>query len=196
MITKNALQIFYLTLICTFFSAKISAQDSINTSSITVRSLNKFKLYLIGIGVEREQKITKSSTVYFGLAVESVVPFFPQSPPNASDILRISHAINLAPVYYVGFKKYYNLQERAETAKTIANNSGSFFGFEYDLIAPILINNLYTTRYVSSFSPIWGFQRNTLKHTNIEFMIGPSYQTDYNRHRISLLAKIGFNYLL
>ena len=171
------------------------AQEKPNQTS-TVQSLNKFKLYLLGVGIEREQKISSSSSIYFGAAIESVVPFYPIQPLDDSDIVGITKSFNFAPVFSGGFKNYYDISKKAGDGKITANNSANFVGFEYNLIAPILINGRYVTRYFSSFSPTWGFQKNTLKNMNIEFVIGPSFQTDFDRSRISVLARIGLSYLL
>ena len=75
-------------------------------------SLNKFKLYLLGIGIEREQQISNSSTIYFGAAIETVAPFYPKQPSNASDIIRIDYSINFAPILSLGFRNYFNLSEK------------------------------------------------------------------------------------
>lgn len=190
---KIALKISFL--IISIIALKATAQDSLKTSA-EVKSLTKYKLYLLGTGFEREQRISHSSSLYFGVALESVVPFRPKQPENASDILRIDHAINVAPVLFVGFKNYYNLAKRAELQKVTQNNSANYFGFEYNLIAPILINNRYTTNYVHSISPVWGFQKNTAKNINLELAIGPSFQTDFNKYRVSLLLRLGLSYLI
>lgn len=187
---KTSLLIFYFF---TIFQA--SAQDSLKTIT-EVKSLTKYKLYLLGTGLEREQKISKQSTLYFIIAIETVAPFYPKQPRNASDVLGIDYLINFAPIIGFGFRNYYNLSEREKLNKTTANNSALFFGVEYNLIAPILINKRYTTNYIHSTSPIWGFQKNTSKNVNIELAIGPSFQTEFEKRRVSLLGRIGLNYLL
>lgn len=187
---KTSLLIFYL-----FTSFQLSAQDSLKTT-VEIKSLNKYKLYLLGTGVEREQKISKQSSVYFGAAIEVVVPFHPQQPTHASDILRIDYAVNFAPVLSFGYRNYYNLSKREKALKIVENNSANYFGVEYNLITPILINKRYTTNFVHSFSPVWGFQNNIMENVNTELAIGPSFQTDFNHNRVSLLLRFGFNYLL
>lgn len=174
---------------------KTIAQEKANESP-TVTSLNKFKLYLLGIGLEREQKISKQSSLYFSAAIESVVPFYPEQPSNDSDVIRIDYAINFAPVLGLGFRNYFNLSKKENLKKKTTTNSARYLGIEYNLIAPILINQRYTTNYIHSISPLWGFEKNTLKNTNIELAIGPSFQTDFDRSRFSILARIGFSYLL
>ncbi len=171
---------------------QVNAQDM----ALKVKSLNKLKLYLTGVGAEREQKIATQATLYLGAAVESVVPFRPQGSDGDSDVLGIDHSINFAPVLYFGFRNYYNLKDRNKKRRTTINNSAGYFGFEYDLIAPILINHRYKTKYVSSISPIWGFQKNLSKHFNLELAIGPSFQTDFSYSRVSAFAKFGFSFLL
>lgn len=191
------LQILSIISCLTLFFSDIQAQDTTKVNhQVEIKSLNKVKAYLFGFGVEREQKITNSSTIYFGATIESVVPFFPDRKDNKTDVFKLDYSINIAPTMIIGFKNYYNLSKRAKIGKKIIYNSASFFGMEYNLIAPILINKNQTTNYVHSFSPTWGFQNNVLKHTNIEFEIGPSLQTDLSNTRVSGFAKIGFNFLL
>ncbi len=171
------------------------AQDAQNPTP-EIKSLTKYKLYILGTGFEREQKISKQSSIYFGAAIEVVVPFHPQQPAYASDILRIDNVVNFAPVLSFGYRNYYNLVKRQKALKTVENNSANYFGTEYNLITPILINKRYTTNFVHSFSPVWGFQNNIMENVNTELAIGPSFQTDFKHSRVSVLFRFGFNYLL
>lgn len=189
---KITLNLLIISLVSFF---KISAQTTVKTET-EVKSLTKYKIYLLGTGFEREQKISATSSLIFGAAVETVVPFHPMMPANASDVLRLDYSVNLAPVLSLGFRNYYNFTVRAEKMKTTDRNSGSYIGMEYNLITPILINKRYTTNYVHSISPVWGFQKNTSKNINLELAAGPSFQTDFNKNRVSLLARLGLNYLL
>lgn len=177
-----------------FVSPKLIAQE--NNKLIEVKSLNKVKLYFFGLALEREQKISRLSTIYIGASVESVVPFLPYQPSGASDVLRLDWSMNFSPVFQLGYKYYYNLDRREKLGKTTKNNSSSFAGLEYNLINPILINHRYTTEYISSFSPIWGFQKSISKNTNIELSAGPSIQTDFSNARVSGFAKFGFTFLI
>lgn len=186
------LLIFFILSITNF----VKAQDTTSTKQTAkVVSLNKIKAYLVGVGIEREQKITKLSVVYFGASIESIVPFFPENP-SGSDALRFEYSINIAPVMVIGIKKYYNLKRRENLGKTTLNNSSSFAGLEYNLVTPMLINKRYKTKYVNSISPIWGFQKSVNSVTNLEFTIGPSLQTDFNNTRISGFARFGLNFSL
>ena len=175
-------------------SPKLIAQDG--SEVVAVKSLNKAKLYLFGLGIEREQKISRLSTIYIGASVENVVPFLPRQPMGSSDVLRIDYAINIAPMFQVGYKNYYNLDHRKKIGKKISNNSASFVGVAYSLVAPILINMRYTTKHISSFSPIWGFQKSLASRTHLELSAGPSFQTDFVNHRVSGFAKFGVTFLL
>jgi hypothetical protein len=196
MIIKNKFQILFTILICIVCFNLANAQDTTSTNSKTkVVSLNKIKLYALGFGFEREQAITKLKTIYFGASIESVVPFFPKNL-GESDVLKFEYSINVAPIFTAGFRNYYNLKRREKLSKAIENNSASFIGLEYNLITPILLNNRYTTRYVNSLSPIWGFQKSISKNSNLEFSAGPSLQTDFNNTRISGFARFGVNFLL
>ncbi|RZK56897.1 MAG: hypothetical protein EOO91_11200 [Pedobacter sp.] len=190
--TFRFLLIFIILLTTNF----VKAQDTtITKQTVEVVSLNKIKAYLVGFGLEREQKITELAVVYFGASIESIVPFFPRNP-SGSDALRFEYNINIAPVVVIGFKKYYNLKRRENLVKTTLNNSASFVGFEYNLVTPMLINTRYKTKYVNSISPIWGFQKSVSTFANLELTIGPSLQTDFNNTRISGFARFGLNFLL
>lgn len=196
---KNALEIFLLIFSSFVFSGDVLAQDTTKTSKLAaVKSLNKAKIYFVGFGLEREQKISNRSSIYIGAAIDGVVPFFPKQPPNSSDMLRIDYSINASPLLSAGYRNYYNLNRRAKLGKVIKNNSGSFVGLEYNLISPILFHNNYTTNYVSSFSPVWGFQRkvsNNNVNANLELVVGPSFQTDFHRRRASGFVRFGYSLL-
>lgn len=161
-----------------------------------IKSINKIKLYLAGFGLEREQRITDNKSIYFGVAVESVVPFNPKMSYGASDALKIDYSINFAPVFSIGYRNYTNLSERNKNGKKTENNSANYIGIEYNLIAPILINKNYKTNYINSISPVFGFQRSLSKNLNFEIAAGPSLQTDFNNFRISALARAGFSFLI
>lgn len=195
--SKNAIKTLCISLILFAFAIKVNAQDSTkNHQTTTINSLTKIKAYLIGIGIEREQNVGNQSSIYFGGAIESVVPFFPMQPFGASDALMIDYSINFSPLVYLGFRNYYNLLSRTKKGKATKNNSASFVGLEYSLIAPILIHKRYTSNFVNSISPVWGFQHNLSKNLNLELVIGPSFQTDFTKSRVSALVKFGFSYLL
>lgn len=194
---RNAIITFSFSLIFISVFCSVKAQEVADTSAIPIpKSLNKIKAYLLGIGLEREQKFTKSSTLYFGAAIESVVPYFPRRPEGASDVLGLDQSFNFAPLLSIGFRNYYNLSDILKKGKSIKNNAGNFVGLEYNLIMPVLITNKSTTTSFSSLSPIWGFQRSISKNKNIELAFGPSLQTDFKRYRISGLVRFGFNFLL
>ncbi|MBC7419063.1 MAG: hypothetical protein H7325_13035 [Pedobacter sp.] len=196
--SKKTLLIVTLTCFALLISPIIFAQD-IGTDSKnagSVESVNKAKIYFVGFGLEREQKISNQSTLYIGAAIEGVVPFLPSRRNKNTDILRIDYGINIAPTIDAGYKNYYNLHRRNNLGKVIKNNSASFVGFEYSLINPILFNNNYTTKFVNSFSPVWGFQRKVSSNkvnANLELIIGPSFQTDFRRTRVSGFLRFGYS---
>ncbi|MGY3053154.1 hypothetical protein ACVWYG_001352 [Pedobacter sp. UYEF25] len=195
---ENILLIVVIVFLCLLNSPIIFAQDidTNNKDAGSVASVNKAKIYLVGFGLEREQRIAKRSTLYIGAEIEGVVPFFPHRPTNSSDVLRVDYAINIAPLFSAGYKNYYNLARRNNLGKMTKNNSASFVGFEYSFINPILLNDNYTTNSVSSFSPVWGFQRKVSSNkvnANLEFMIGPSIQTDFRKTRASGFLRFGYS---
>lgn len=194
---NNIFKIFFLVLSYISCSNLANTQDPLKINPKTKAvSISKIKLYTFGFGFEREQAITNLKTIYFGLSIESVIPFCPKQPYNYSDVLSIEQAVNFAPVLNLGIRKYNNFNEREKAEKTTLNNSGAFIGLEFSLIAPILINKRFTTRYTASLSPIWGFQKSLSKNSNLELSAGPSFQSDFDDYRVSGFVKFGINFLL
>lgn len=56
-----------------FACPKLNAKE--NNKLTEVESLNKVKLYLFVLGVEREQNLTRLSKLYIGASIKSVVSF-------------------------------------------------------------------------------------------------------------------------
>ena len=71
--SKNAIKTFSALLICLAIFGKAKAQDSTKVEQPTeVKSLNKIRLTILGLGYEREQKVGKTTSVYFGAGAQGV----------------------------------------------------------------------------------------------------------------------------
>jgi len=191
---RNAVKIFLFLLII-LGSQNSLAQD--NLSPTTIKSLNKVKLTFLGIGLERERKIGKLSSIYAGVSMDAVFPFEADYRPNRSDALSLGSFIAFTPIIYSGFRKYYNLVDRSKDNRKTKNNSAEYFGFEIDAIAPIdSEEGEFKTSWTMSFAPQWGLQRNISKNTNLEFTLGPALKTNFDKTKIFPFGRFGLSFLL
>lgn len=181
-----------LLLIC----PKLKAQDS--ASFIEIKSLTKIKLTFIGVAVEREQKVSPLTSIYIGASLNSVFLFDPvYVGSRGPDILDLEALLGIGPVFYAGFRKYSNLNERKNTNKKTVNNSANYLGLEISGITPMESPNAkYKTTFTMSLAPHWGMQRSLAKKVNFECAFGPSIKTNFETTGISIFGKIGLSFLL
>ena len=70
-LSKTLLTLSFLIALSFYSTASFAQKDSTATAQPTeVRSLNKIRLNIIGLGYEREQKIGKTTTFYIGAGIE------------------------------------------------------------------------------------------------------------------------------
>jgi hypothetical protein len=187
----------YSTVIILFLSIILGNYElKAQNDPTTVQSLSKIRITLVGFGLEREQKITKQSTLYLGISIDAVFPFEPDYKPNRSDALSLNSFIGLPPVIYTGFRKYYNLIQRAKNKRKTTNNSAEYFGLEVDAITPINSEEgEYKTLWTMSFSPQWGIQRSLSEKVNFEFTLGPAIKTNFETTKLLPFGRLGLSFL-
>ncbi len=174
---------------------ELKAQDE--TKHAEIKSLTKIRLTLFGAGFEREQKIGPLKSVYFGGSISSIYLFEPKYLGNgrAPDAANFAALLGVAPVFYTGFRKYFNLTEREKNNKKTINNSADYLGLHLSVTAPYH-QNKYKTKFAVSLAPQWGMQRSLSKKVNFEFAFGPAVKTDFEATRIVPFSKLGFTFLL
>lgn len=195
-ITLKALLILFSSFILNSYQLKAQNNVEINNPT-TIQSLSKSRLTFLGFGLEREQKITKLSTIYLGISIDAVFPFEAHYKPNRSDVLSLNSFIGFSPIIYTGFRKYYNLIQRAKNKRKTMNNSAEYFGVEVDAIAPINSEKgEYKTLWTMSFAPQWGIQRSLLEKVNFEFTLGPAIKTNFETTKLFPFGRLGLSFLL
>ncbi len=194
--SKDTIVIFtiaLLFLICPILKAQ---EDN---KPVEIKSLTKIKLTFFGAGIEREQKISPLNSVYAGASYQAIFLFEPVYLGNgrAPDIPSFDSLLGLTPVFYTGFRKYTDLNERKSKNKKTRNNSGNYFGMELDAFASIKSNNgKYKTSFAMSFAPQWGMQRSLTPKANFEFALGPAIKTNFEAAKLLLFGRLGFSFLL
>lgn len=199
---------FSLTLIIAIFSFSSSVFGQTNQSESQqlreVKSINKFGVFFPGLSLEREQKISKSSTISFGVNYQlhflrsyylSYDYYFSGGYVQTSNHKITSDSkLKAVPGASVSYRFYYNLDKRAENNRKTDYNSGNYVGLEVSSIFPRMFNNENDYDYQIMITPNWGIQRNPGKSTNGEFAIGPALVINPYETVLSLGLKAGFAY--
>ncbi|MBC7615884.1 MAG: hypothetical protein H7202_07445 [Pedobacter sp.] len=194
--SKNAVVIFTIALLLLICPA-LKAQEI--AKPVEIKSLTKIRLTSFGAGLEREQKIDSLHSIYVGASISAVFPFESRylGVGRAPDIPLLNNVLAITPVFYTGFRRYYNLSERKENSKKTINNSANYFGCKIDAIPPTTSpNGKYKTLFAMSLAPHWGMQRSLGEKVNFEFTFGPAIKTDFETVRIVPFSKTGFTFLL
>jgi hypothetical protein len=155
----------YLILICLCWTSVFSqpTQDSVKTTN-SYASVTSLKKIILGqqTGFEWEQKISRTSTlgIFFGGAFGFV--------SNEVGLGALQENFAFFPAASAAYKKYYNLQKRANSGKKVNNNTGNFFLFKVDFYFPV--ENWYYKNLLISQG--WGIQRPLGKRINFELQLG------------------------
>lgn len=198
--SKNAIKTFSALLICLAIFGKAKAQDSTKVEQPTeVKSLNKIRLTLLGLGYEREQKIGKLTTVYVGAGVAGT--FLIEYNYNYMDGGETKTYFDLAPNMYAGIRKYYNFENRIKKGKKTINNAANYFGLDVSSYFSPLIKSGKVSQYnvvdwEIGITPHWGFQRSIGKKTNFELSLGPNLRINKYQTYYGVDGRIGFTFLL
>lgn len=203
---SKTLLTFCLATVLSFCTLSSKAQrDSANTEQPTeVKSLNKIRLNIIGLGYEREQKIGKTTTFYIGAGAEGSFiyhyEFRTNVTYNANGTVNYTYTsdsdsdFKIFPSINTGIRHYYNFERRAKKGKSTRNNAAGYVALD---IAGFLPVNHETVDYQINLGPMWGFQTNVGKKVNFELCIGPGFAiTNREAAFYGIGGKIGFSFLL
>lgn len=179
-------------------------QDTTKISRPKVKTLNKISIYLPGVALEREQKISRSSTLSLGINYQFtflrsyylMFDYFPSGNYMVASNGRVAHDSKLkaVPGANLNYRYYYNLDKRAAKNKNIDNNSASYIGLDVASIFPRLIDKTNQYNYQIMITPNWGIQRNASLIANGEFAIGPSLVINPYETMLGIGLKAGFSF--
>ncbi|WP_461788321.1 hypothetical protein [Pedobacter sp.] len=169
-----------------------------------VTSLNKISIYLPSVALEREQKISRSSTLSLGINYHftflrsyylSYDYYFSGGYVQTSNYKMASNSkLKAVPGANLNYRYYYNLDKRVAKNKNIANNSANYIGLDVASIFPTLIDQKNQYDYQIMITPNWGVQRNASLTVNGEFAIGPSLVINPYETLIGIGLKAGFSF--
>ncbi|MEH3111774.1 hypothetical protein [Pedobacter terrae] len=195
--SKNAIKTLSVLLISLAFFGKATAQDSTKLEQPTeVKSLNKIRLNLLGVGYEREQKVGKTTSVYFGAGAEGAFIYQTEITmdnnynfnTNRETVFKVYPSLN------VGFRHYYNFDRRIKKGKKTLNNSAGYVGLDVLAIIPTQSNTSYGSQI--NILPQWGFQTYVGRKVNFELSLGPLASINKTTTYYGIGGRIGFSFLL
>ncbi|MBB6236104.1 hypothetical protein HDC90_000710 [Pedobacter sp. AK013] len=195
--SKNAIKTLSILFICLAILGKAKAQDSTKVEQPNeVKSLNKIRLTLLGLSYEREQKVGKTTSVYFGAGAEGA--FIYQTEITIDNNYNFSaHTetnFKVYPALNAGFRHYYNFNRRIKKGKKTLNNSAGYVGLDVLAIIPTQSNTLYGSQI--NIMPQWGFQTYAGRKVNFELALGPLAAINKIDTYFGIGGKIGFSFLL
>ena len=174
-------------LLTLFFSHTIiiaNGQDTTKIQRPQIVSVNKINIFVPSIGLEREQKMSKFSTLSIGVNYQYTFlreysPYINYSPSsNGYQIqdqgVNVNTKVKAVPGASINYRYYYNVDKRASQQKSILKNSANYMGVDLGAIFPRMFNENNQYDYQLMITPNWGIQRNQNKNGNFEFAIGPS----------------------
>ena len=198
--------LFLNLLVSLLFTNTCFAQDiTTKTSLPEVKSLNKISLYFPGVALEREQKISRTSTISLGINYQFTflrsyyiwnISYYANGIPYYGNA-KLEHTSKLKalPGASINYRYYYNLNKRAAKGKNTNNNSASYLSMDVASIFPKLSDKSNQYDYQLSITPNWGIQRNVAKTANGEFAIGPSIIINPYETLLGVGLKAGFSFL-
>ncbi|WP_316799915.1 hypothetical protein [Pedobacter frigidisoli] len=197
MTSKTAIKLILLTIMCSLTISQSKAQDSTKVAQATeVISLNKIRLSVLGINYEREQKVGKTTSVYFGGGAEGAFIYQTEIlvDNNYNFTTNTTSDFKVYPVLNAGFRHYYNFEKRNKKGKKTINNNAGYVGLDLLGIIPTTSNTLYG--YQINIMPQWGFQTWIGKKINFELALGPMASVTKVDTYFNIGGKLGFNFLL
>ena len=159
----------YLFFYILFFilSLSVSGQtDSTYTEKV-------FRVNVINPGIEYEMPVSKKSVISGGLGIGY--------EGNFDELEESGHSgfqYEISPFVDIEYKRIYNLEKRKARGKTIACNSGNYWGLRNLSHFKAVKNNFTREDNINFFvGPVWGLQR---KYGSFHFLfdIGPVYYFD------------------
>jgi hypothetical protein len=195
--SKNAIKTLSVLLIFLAIFGKTKAQDSTKVEQPTeVKSLHKIRLNLLGVGYEREQKVGKTTSVYFGAGAEGAFIYQTEltMDNNYNLSARTETNFKVYPSLNAGFRHYYNFNRRIKKGKRTINNSAGYVGLDVLAIIPTQSNTLYGSQI--NIMPHWGFQTYVGRKVNFELSLGPLAAINKTDTYYGIGGRIGFSFLL
>lgn len=206
MISSKKLLLMFLVSLFLLHISICFGQDTIaKTSRPEVKSLNKISIYFPGVALEREQKISRTSTISLGINYQFTFLrsyYILSKGYYANGTLyygnpKLEHTSKLKalPGASINYRYYYRLDKRAAKNKNTSNNSASYLSMDVASIFPRLSDKSNQYDYQLSITPNWGIQRNVAKTANGEFAIGPSIIINPYETLLGVGLKAGFSFL-
>ena len=133
-----------------------------------------FRINFINPGLEYELPVSSSSTFSVNIGVG-----YSGSYPNLTTTTFGTGGIYvLAPFADVQFKRFYNLDKRADNARTTDNNSGNFISLRFRTRGQSIDDNVSRKAgYDFAIGPTWGIQR-SYGQFHLLFDLGPQFYFD------------------
>jgi hypothetical protein len=128
----------------------IIAQKKLPDNSI--QTLSKLELGFQGIGYGYETALGKNTSIDFSAGLGGGYEIYNTEIAYGWSLFEPSLYFSVTP------KLYYNRQRRLEKGRSIAFNSGNYFGIRLRVTSPS-INPDYGTRFSSLMNMHWGLQR-------------------------------------
>ena len=194
----------FLALLLLSFASYAQQEATEVEQPAEVKSLNKIRTNLIGLGLEREQKIGKTTTFYAGAGIEGVFIYkyefqIQQNSATNGNPIYTYNTVNrytnfkVFPAINAGVRHYYNFERRIQKGKSTRNNSAGYVAFD---VLGILPSHDTGIDYQINLGPMWGFQTNAGKRMNFELSIGPGLAITNEATEFQAIGKIGFSFLL
>jgi len=129
-------------------SASLQAQ-------VRAENTNSVNFSLKGLNYNMERAYGESFTMTYGFSLGGIY--------NPDDILVVAPGIRLEP------RIYYNLSRRSQNNRNVKYNSGEFFSFDLQVIAPMLPDDV---SLAILFTPKWGMRRMLTDNLYLELTLG------------------------
>ena len=197
---KHTFKTLIIFLIALLGFSETKAQDTAKLEQpMEVRSLTKANLHVIGLSVEREEKIGRITTLYAGLGVFGIYIYGNEIDYNSTTGQIYSKKYDdfkIYPVAFGGIKHYYNFKNRIKKGKKTSNNAANYVGLDVMGIFPSVFDKNTWLSTQLNVSPRWGLQRRLGSKGTFEFGIGPAVAFAQGRTYFGASGKLAFSLLL
>lgn len=125
------------------------------SAQVRAESTNSVNFTLKGLNYNMERAYGDSFTMIYGVSLGAIY--------NPDDMLMVAPGIRLEP------RIYYNLDKRGRDGKNTRYNSGEFFSFDLEVLAPMSPDEV---NFALSFTPKWGMRRMLTDNLFLELTLG------------------------
>ncbi len=178
-----------------------NGQDTTKTPIPEVVSLNKVNIFIPSLGLEREQKLTATTTLTLGINYQFTFlrEYIPYMNYNGYSLTNQGVATNsklkAVPGANLNYRYYYNLDVRHAKNKSTLNNTADYIGLDFGAVFPKMFNEKNQYNYQIAITPNWGIQRTQNKNANFEFAVGPSLVINPYEVLLGVGIKVGASIL-